>query len=258
MLRLSNKLTDERRLMQIFNHYLYPLTSVALSFSGNSNHAQDMFPKDEHVLQNLHANPIALKNRIKTVKSNTFETARNQVYEDAKQGVLTQLAKGKQGVVILDVDDCTIDCLGYMEDSRYLQQDVNRFVNWVQDCRTAPAIKGAKDLIEWMNRLDDPNFKGYVFLTGRHEGVLSETTDDLDRLGLRGKNCLATILKPILPPDKRIPTAQFKTLERQKLIEVHGGILANLGDQLGDMTGSPEIDYMVPGAFKQKLSETIR
>ncbi len=235
-----------------------PLSTPALSFAGAQQSPRDIFPTDEHLLDRLYSNKAALAKRIETVKSPAFEAARNQVYKDAKQGILNQLAQGKQGVVILDIDDTTIDCLGYMEDPRYMQQGVNRFVNWVNEVRNAPAIDGAKDLIQWMEQLSHPNFKGYAFLTGRHEGVLQPTLDDLDRLGLRGSKCVATILKPVLPQSQRIATADFKIQKREELITEYGGILANLGDQLGDMAGDQSIDYLIPGAFKQKLSETIR
>ncbi|KAL6608334.1 hypothetical protein ACP70R_041397 [Stipagrostis hirtigluma subsp. patula] len=138
---------------------------------------------------------------------------------------------GKE-VWVFDVDETTLSNLPYYAKHGFGVEPYNStlFGAYVKEA-SAPALPESLRLFK---RLQQLGIKP-VILTGRREDKREATATNLHRAGYHGYEKL--LLKPV---DARVRSLEFKSGERQKLVDAGYIIVGNIGDQWTDLLGAPE------------------
>lgn len=142
---------------------------------------------------------------------------------------------GKKLAVVLDIDETSLS--NYSEivqaDFAYNADAWNR---WVQQT-AAPAIPGTLRFYREAEELGVAVF----FITGRPESQRLVTEKNL-RLQGYGR-WAGLILRS--PAQAKTPTVIYKSGARQRIVREGYRIVVNVGDQMSDLTGSPQADVSV-------------
>jgi len=149
-----------------------------------------------------------------------------------------RLAKAKSGeklAIVLDIDETALS--NWEEEKRddfgYIEKDWN---DWVNE-KKSPAIAGTL-------RLYNEALKHGVsvfFITGRANPQEAATSENLKAAGYRDWAGLS--LRG--PHSAGQPVAEFKSGERQKIVDAGYHIILNVGDQLSDLAGNPHAERSV-------------
>ncbi len=147
-----------------------------------------------------------------------------------------QRFQGKRPALVLDIDETALSNYPHLleVDFAYLPQAWRAWVDQGQ----APALPGVLKLYQKARQL---SFH-VIFLTGRAEHQRAITEANLRRAGYDTWELL--LLKP---NDSKLTTHAFKVGERRRLLEQGFQIVANVGDQPGDLEGGyADSVYKIP------------
>jgi acid phosphatase len=137
--------------------------------------------------------------------------------------------------LVLDIDETALSNWDEVkqDDFGYIAKDWN---DWI-DKKQAPAIAATLRLYNEALKLHVSVF----FITGRSTAQEVVTSDNLKSAGYSGWAGLA--LRGPHPPTQTV--SEFKSGERQKIVDAGYHIILNVGDQLSDLTGSPQADRSI-------------
>lgn len=144
--------------------------------------------------------------------------------------------RGLRPAIVLDIDETALSNYPHLNevDFAYLPE---AWKSWVNQ-GTAPALPGVLGLYRKARQLEIQ----VVFLTGRPEHQRAITESNLRRSGYTQWDLL--LLKPNA---SQATTHAFKVAERRRLTEQGYHIVANVGDQPGDLEGGySESVYKIP------------
>jgi acid phosphatase len=142
---------------------------------------------------------------------------------------------GEKLALVLDIDETALSNWDEekQDDFGYIVKDWN---DWVDE-KQAPAIAGTL-------RLYNEALKHGVsvfFITGRSKAQETATSDNLQTAGYRGWTDLA--LRGPHPSGQTV--ARYKSGERKKIVDAGYHIILNVGDQMSDLTGSPQAECSI-------------
>jgi predicted secreted acid phosphatase len=154
------------------------------------------------------------------------------------------VAKAKPGeklALVLDIDETSLSnwTEEKQDDLGYISDDWN---GWVEK-KQAPAIAGTL-------RLYNEALKHKVavfFITGRTPAQEVVTVENLKSVGYHDWTGLA--VRGPHPSGQTV--AEYKSGERKKIVDAGYHIILNVGDQMSDLTGSPqaELSVKLPNPF---------
>ena len=177
-------------------------------------------------------------------------------YRRAEVALDAQMAHAKAGeklALVMDIDETSLSsyCEMKREDFGYLPSLTNA---WVVSPEAAVAIPGGVRLA----RRAEAAGVAVFFLTGRPgETEASSTAHAADQTAATARNLEAagyhgwTGLLLRNGPENGIPTIQYKSGERQKIVERGYHIVLSVGDQWSDLLGMPqaEVSVKLPNPF---------
>jgi acid phosphatase len=137
--------------------------------------------------------------------------------------------------LVLDIDETALSNWDEekQDDFGYILKDWN---DWVDE-KKAPAIAGTL-------RLYDEALEHGVavfFITGRSKAQEAATSDNLKAAGYH--NWAGLSLRGPHPSGQSI--AEYKSAERQKIVDGGFRMILNVGDQLSDLKGSPQAERSI-------------
>jgi predicted secreted acid phosphatase len=188
---------------------------------------------------NLDAHKRAIRDY---VESGTYEEQLKEVAAQANDWIEKRVARrseGEQLVIVLDLDETLFRNWSRIDasDFTYVREDWNR---WVAGA-SAPAIEPVRHVYHAARR----NGVAIVIITGRPEGQRVATEENLRRIGCTDYDAL------ICAPDGLQATAaEFKAAQRRRIEAEGKTIIANVGDQLSDLSGGyAERVFKLPNPF---------
>jgi acid phosphatase len=173
-----------------------------------------------------------------------YETDLNHQSDLAIAFLDRRAARAKTGeklALVLDIDETSLSnwAVEKQDDFGYISKDWN---DWVSE-KKAPAIAGTL-------RLYNDALKHGVavfFITGRGEAQRAATAENLKTAGYHDWAGLA--LRGPHPATQT--TTEYKSGERQKIVDAGYKIILSVGDQISDLNGTPqaELSVKLPNPF---------
>jgi acid phosphatase len=162
--------------------------------------------------------------------------------EVALDGVIASKKKGDRLAMVLDIDETSLSnyCEMRREDYGYISTLYNA---WEVSPEADVALPGTLHLYRKAQAAGVEVF----FITGRTEEQRAGTVRNLEAAGYTGWKGLA-LRKGA---QKRMPTVQYKSEERRKIVDAGYRIVMSVGDQWSDLNGEPraEISVKLPNPF---------
>lgn len=148
---------------------------------------------------------------------------------------VTKAKPGEKLALVLDIDETALS--NWDEEKRndfgFILKDWN---DWIES-RKAPAIDGTLRL--YKEAVKDG--VSVFFITGRGQAQEPATTDNLKSAGYDHWDGLA--LRGAHPSEQTV--ADYKSGERQKIVDAGFHIILNVGDQISDLAGNPQAERSV-------------
>ena len=143
---------------------------------------------------------------------------------------------GDKLAIVLDVDETSLSnwAIEAHDDFAYVPSDYNICAT----LRCAKAIPGTLRLFATARA----NGVAVFFITGRPETQRADTEANLQMEGYDGWQYL--YLRPVDHPQQQTVT-EYKSGDRQKIVDGGYRIVLNVGDQLSDLKGQPQADHSV-------------
>lgn len=149
---------------------------------------------------------------------------------------------GEKLAVVLDIDETSLSgfCELRNEDYGFLLADFNK---WVVTPEAAVPIPGTLRLF---NRARAAGVDVF-FITGRADSLREATAKNLELAGYRGWKGLALRVGA----QRQMSTVEYKSQERQKIVNAGYRIVLNMGDQWSDLNGQArgETSVKLPNPF---------
>jgi acid phosphatase len=162
--------------------------------------------------------------------------------EAALDRVMATAKAGEKVAMVLDIDETSLSgfCELRREDYGFLLAAFNA---WVVSPEAAMAIPGTLRLF---NRATAAGVEVF-FITGRWEEQTAATEQNLTAAGFKGWKGLSLRKGP----QKKMTTVEYKSEERQKIVDAGYRIVMSMGDQWSDLNGAPkaEISVKLPNPF---------
>ncbi len=181
-----------------------------------------------------------------------YEIDMAAVFDAARAFIEQNATQWERPALVLDIDETSLtnwpnllaDNFGFIDSGACdaLPNGPCGFTQWVLKASARP-VEPARKLFEAAKAKNI----AVIFITGRHDNVRDATILNLDHAGFEGWAELRT--RPNRDDLKTV--AEYKTAERMK-VEAEGyTIIANVGDQLSDVTGAPagKCVFKVPNPF---------
>jgi acid phosphatase len=142
---------------------------------------------------------------------------------------------GQKLALVLDIDETALSNWDeeIQDDFGYIAKDWN---DWV-DKKSAPAIPSTLRLYQEAVKRGVSVF----LITGRNAAQEIATSENLKSVGYDHWAGLA--LRGAHPPTESV--AEYKSAERKKIVDAGYHIILNVGDQMSDLTGSPQADRSI-------------
>jgi acid phosphatase len=162
--------------------------------------------------------------------------------EAALEHVIATAKAGEKLAMVLDIDETALSgfCELRREDYGFLLAAFNA---WVVSPEAAMAIPGTLRLFNKARAAGVEVF----FITGRWEELTAATEQNLAAAGFKGWKGLALRKGP----QKKMTTVEYKSEERQKIVDAGYRIVMSVGDQWSDLNGAPkaEVSVKLPNPF---------
>jgi acid phosphatase len=167
-----------------------------------------------------------------------YETDLNHQSDLAIAYLQRRVAKAKAGeklALVLDIDETSLSnwAVERKDDFGYIAKD---WIDW-ENSEKAPAIAGTLRLFEAARKHGVSVF----FITGRDTSLLSVTADNLKSAGYHDWAGLA--LRSPHPASQSV--TEYKSGERQKIVDAGYKIILNVGDQISDLNGPAQAEQSV-------------
>lgn len=150
--------------------------------------------------------------------------------------------RGEKLAIVLDIDETSMTnfCELRREDYGFL---LTAFNQWAISSQAAMPIPGTVHLA---NRAQAAGVEVF-FITGRWEEQREPTAKNLESAGFKGWKGLALRVGP----QKQMTTVDYKSQERQKILNAGYRIVLNMGDQWSDLNGQArgETSVKLPNPF---------
>ena len=230
--------------------------AAALGLIPLASHAADHCPDmpDNHIpkvhLKELNIGPV--KDLLLDYHARYYEIDVVAVFATARKFIERNATRWTKPALVLDIDETSLDNwpvliadnLGFI-DGRTCDAPPKGpcgFTGWILSS-SAKAIAPARELFDVAKARNI----AVIFITGRRDSLRDATIKNLEAAGFTGWTELHT-----RPDRDDLPTAEaYKSAERLK-VEAEGyTIIANVGDQLSDITGEPtgKCVFKVPNPF---------
>jgi acid phosphatase len=156
--------------------------------------------------------------------------------EVALDGVIAAKKTGERLAIVLDIDETSLSnyCEMKREDYGYISTLYNA---WEVSPEADVALPGTLRLYRKAQAAGMEVF----FITGRPEEQRTATVRNLEAAGYTGWKGLA-LRKGV---QKGLPTVQYKSEERRKIVNAGYRIVMSVGDQWSDLNGEPRADISV-------------
>lgn len=155
---------------------------------------------------------------------------------------IAQKKAGEKLAVVLDIDETSLSdfCLLKSVDYGFIQTDFNQ---WVVTPAASIPIPGT---VRLFNKARAAGLEVF-FITGRSDEWREATARSLEQAGYKGWKGLALRVGP----QNQMATVEYKSQERQKIIDAGYRIVLNMGDQWSDLNGNPrgEMSVKLPNPF---------
>jgi acid phosphatase len=162
--------------------------------------------------------------------------------EAALDRVIATAKAGEKLAMVLDIDETSLSgfCELRREDYGFLLAAFNA---WVVSPDAAMVIPGTLRLFNKARAAGVEVF----FITGRWEEQTAATEQNLTAAGFKGWKGLSLRKGP----QKKMTTVEYKSEERQKIVDAGYRIVMSMGDQWSDLNGTPkaEISVKLPNPF---------
>jgi acid phosphatase len=162
--------------------------------------------------------------------------------EVALDGLVARRKAGERLALVLDIDETSLSnyCEMKREDYGFL---ATMFNAWEVSSDADMALPGTMRLFNHARAAGVEVF----FITGRAGEQRSATAKNLEAAGYKGWKGLS--LRE--GPQKTMPTVQYKSEERKKIVDAGYRIVMSVGDQWSDLNGEPraEISVKLPNPF---------
>jgi acid phosphatase len=156
--------------------------------------------------------------------------------------VIATAKAGEKLAMVLDIDETSLSgfCELRREDYGFLFAAFNA---WVVSPDAAMVIPGTLRLF---NRARAAGVEVF-FITGRWEEQTAATEQNLTAAGFKGWKGLSLRKGS----QKKMTTVEYKSEERQKIVDAGYRIVMSMGDQWSDLKGTPkaEISVKLPNPF---------
>lgn len=151
------------------------------------------------------------------------------------QKAVQQSSPGAKLALVLDIDETSLSNYEQMEqaDFGFVPAEWDQWVNEA----AAPAIPGTLRLYREAERLGVAVF----FITGRPDSQRAATERDLRTHGYAHWSGLTMRSKTEL----EMPTIEYKSGARARIVDAGYRIAVNVGDQMSDLLGKPRAEYSV-------------
>lgn len=162
-----------------------------------------------------------------------FEAAWERV-ERSRQGDLSPA----KPAVVMDIDDTSLSNYATIAADGFCMNYENLYASWEKEATPIPAA------LEFFKKARAAGVDVF-FITGRSERHRAVSEAQLAKAGFAGFKQL------FLKPDgDRTPSAQYKAAARKSILDQGYRILANIGDQPGDLEGeNADRAFLVPNPF---------
>jgi acid phosphatase len=162
--------------------------------------------------------------------------------EVALDGLVARRKAGERLALVLDIDETSLSnyCEMKREDYGFL---ATMFNAWEVSSEADMALPGTLRLF---NRARAAGLEVF-FITGRPGDQRAATAKNLEAAGYKGWKGLS--LRE--GPQKTMPTVEYKSEERKKIVDAGYRIVMSVGDQWSDLNGEPraEISVKLPNPF---------
>jgi acid phosphatase len=162
--------------------------------------------------------------------------------EMALDGLVARRKAGERLAMVLDIDETSLSnyCEMKREDYGFL---ATMFNAWEVSSEADMALPGTLRLF---NRARAAGVEVF-FITGRPGDQRAATAKNLEAAGYKGWKGLS--LRE--GPQKTMPTVEYKSEERKKIVDAGYRIVMSVGDQWSDLNGEPraEISVKLPNPF---------
>jgi acid phosphatase len=162
--------------------------------------------------------------------------------EAALDGLAASRKAGEKLALVLDIDETALSgyCEMKREDFGYIDAMFNA---WVVTSEADVSLPGTLRLFRRARAAGVSVF----FITGRPESQRMATERNLHAAGYEGWEHLA--LRD--STEINLPTMEYKSAERKKIVEAGYRIAMNVGDQWSDLNGAPraEVSVKLPNPF---------
>lgn len=150
--------------------------------------------------------------------------------------------RGEKLAIVLDIDETSLSsyCEMKREDFGYI---AGMFNEWVVSPEASVVIPGTLRLFN-KARAEGVNV---FFITGRPDGQREGTVKNLEAAGYSGWKGLSLRVGE----QKKMPTVEYKSEERRKIVAAGYRIVMSVGDQWSDLNGDPkaEVSVKLPNPF---------
>jgi hypothetical protein len=149
---------------------------------------------------------------------------------------------GEKLAMVLDIDETSLTnyCEMVKEDYGYLP---GVYEKWLAIPQSAMPIAGTLRLYDKARAAGLEVF----FITGRADELRKDTERNLELAGFKRWRGLALRVGP----QQHMPTAEYKSQERQKIVDAGYRIVLNMGDQWSDLNGTARgnVSVKLPNPF---------
>lgn len=156
--------------------------------------------------------------------------------------VIASKKPGEKLAVVLDIDETSMSgfCEIRREDYGFLLKQMNE---WMMTPEAAVPIPGT---VRLFNKARAEGLDVF-FITGRWDELREATAKNLELSGFKGWKGLALRVGP----QKQMATIDYKSQERQKIVDAGYRIVLNMGDQWSDLNGQArgEMSVKLPNPF---------
>ncbi len=159
-------------------------------------------------------------------KSGKYDDDLNEIIEDAKDE-FNEVKPDKNSAVIFDVDETTLNNYSFNKKSDF-GYIPSLWDNWIEEA-DAPAIPQVKSLYDF---LLSKGFK-LIFITGRNDKQYEATLQNLKFAGYSQFDTLITKS----PKYEGVTAQEYKSQERNALVQKGYKIAGTVGDQYSDLNG---------------------
>lgn len=162
--------------------------------------------------------------------------------EAALDRVIALKNPGEKLAVVLDIDETSMSgfCEMRREDYGFLITEMN---HWMTTPQAAMPIPGT---VRLFNKALSAGVDVF-FITGRWDELREATVKNLEISGFKGWKGLALRVGR----QKQMATVEYKSQERQKIVDAGYRIVLNMGDQWSDLNGDArgEVSVKLPNPF---------